>query len=107
MTEKEIAGIKQAKLDIAKGDLRYKWTGHGGLGGVDFCRLVKERLEMQVDDFGICFVTRDQIEFANGYNCTVTKHVVTTFGRDIIDESFQEARALFKERYDRQFNSDK
>jgi hypothetical protein len=97
----EQEGIQAATRDIASGVLRYKWLGSGGRGGQDFCRLVKERLGMVVDDYGVCFVWQTKTDFANAYNQTVREHIIATHGRDLVEESFAEARAIFAERYKR------
>ena len=105
MQDAEQDGIAAAKRDIAAGDLCYKWIGHGGRGGKDFCRLVGIRLGMTVDDFGICFVTDEKIAFATGYNQTVADHIVAEHGRNLVEETMTEARELHKERYDRHVES--
>jgi hypothetical protein len=101
MSDAEQEGIQTATRDIAAGVLRYKWLGSGGRGGKDFCRFVKERLGMIVDDFGHCAVWEEKRDFARGYNSTVRDHIIATQGRDVIEESRAEAQAIHKERYDK------
>jgi len=101
MSDAEQEGIQAATRDIAAGVLHYKWLGSGGRGGKDFCRLVKERLGMIVDDFGVCMVWQEKRDFARGYNSTVHEYIIATHGRDVIEESRAEAESLHKERYDR------
>ena len=98
-------GIDAAQRDIAAGILRFKWTGGGGRGGADFCQMIQDCLGMTVDDFGVCFVTQDKIAFADGYNETVREFLIAEHGRDVIAETLADARAKFRERYDRYVTS--
>ncbi len=105
MTDETNDGARAAAIDLARGNLRYKWIGHGGPGGVEFCRLVRERWGMEVDDFGICMVSDEKLAFARDYNETVRGHLFAAHGRDVIEETLAEARASHKARYDQHFAS--
>ena len=76
------SGIDAAKNDVAAGVLRYKWRRSAGRGGKNFCQMVLDRFGMIVDDYGICFVTKDSIAFAEGYNEIVRDYLLTKHGRE-------------------------
>ena len=97
ISDAEQEGIDAATRDVAAGVLRYKWLGHSGLDGKDFCRIVGERFGMVVDDFGLCAVWQNKIDFARGYNRVVRDHLIGRYGRDVVADAMNEARALHKE----------
>ena len=92
-------GVETAKADIAAGrPLVYQWSGHTGHFGHWIVTQLAERFGVGVSDgFGICFVTREQLSFGDGYNATLAAEIDRRHGAGAFESVFAESRRQSEE----------
>jgi hypothetical protein len=82
-------GMLMACLDYARG--RHEIKGYGHLPSWQrFDQIILQKYGVRVDHVATCLVSQDVEWYANGYNSVATELLKNKFGKDIVEECWNE-----------------
>jgi hypothetical protein len=89
-------GMIAAWVDGARGHNEVKTYGLPMGWDGEYARLLREKYGVEVNWVAGCVVTRDLVEYVDGYNSVATARIEAEYGKDIFAECTEEARAAWE-----------
>ena len=86
------SGMEEAKLDISKNIINYKFWGYPKECDIIFEKILKKEYNINVEPVGGDVVSSTEVSKWNGYNKIVKEYIFKKYGKDIIQEAYNDAK---------------
>jgi hypothetical protein len=96
-----IRGRIQAHLDIARGHYRILGYGLPSPWRGEYVRLLKERYGVEFHEEALCIVSKSVVDYVDAYDDVSKAAANRKFGRNIFEETAEDARRIWEHRADR------
>jgi len=90
-------GQAMARIDITRGKREIKGFGTPSLNSFYYVDNLKSKYNIEYNRVAGCFVTDQVVAYCDGYNFVMSNHLKSKFGKDVLDECWQDTFVQVKQ----------